>query len=360
MSRLPITEVATTSESVLLNPVPGRRMELPGFDQEFVDFPDFIVRITDRIWHQRQVDLCREYYTDDCVIHTLAGQIVGADTVVENTHATLASFPDRRLEPDNVIWSDDGPDGFYSSHLITSPMTNLGESEFGPATGKKIRVITIADCACRENRIYEEWLVRDYAAMAIQLGCDPQKIALRQAQADAQNAFSLIERHAPTHRQITQLREGRMEKPGDPESSPRHFAEYMLTNIWGHADGEAYGEFYDFRLQATYPSLQNLYGHKEVQQQHEELFNAFPNAKIRTEHVAAIPYLGGAGQDVAVRWTMAGMHSQDGIYGPASGAPIVIMGVTHWRIINGHIHSEVTIWDDIALRRQIESCRLSA
>jgi len=309
MSRLPITEVATTSESVLLNPVPGRRMELPGFDQEFVDFPDFIVRITDRIWHQRQVDLCREYYTDDCVIHTLAGQIVGADTVVENTHATLASFPDRRLEPDNVIWSDDGPDGFYSSHLITSPMTNLGESEFGPATGKKIRVITIADCACRENRIYEEWLVRDYAAMAIQLGCDPQKIALRQAQADAQNAFSLIEHHAPTHRQIAQLREGRMEKPGDPESSPRHFAEYMLTNIWGHADGEAYGEFYDFR---------------------------------------------------AVRWTMAGMHSQDGIYGPASGAPIVIMGVTHWRIINGHIHSEVTIWDDIALRRQIESCRLSA
>ena len=48
---LPITKVATTDLSELLNPVEGQRMALPGFDAEFVDFPDYIIRITDRIWH---------------------------------------------------------------------------------------------------------------------------------------------------------------------------------------------------------------------------------------------------------------------------------------------------------------------
>jgi len=166
---LPITHVATTDLSDMLNPEGGRRMKLPGFDAEFVDFPDYIIRITDRIWHDRDVDLCAKYYTDDCLIHTLTGQIIGAQTVIDNTHATLKSFPDRVLDADNVIWSDEGDGTLYSSHLITSKMTNLGPSEFGPPTGKKVRVRTIADCAAKANKIFEEWLVRDYAAMVIHM-----------------------------------------------------------------------------------------------------------------------------------------------------------------------------------------------
>lgn len=137
MTKLPITQVATSDLAQLLSPQAGRRMELPGFSEEFVDFPDYIIRITDRIWHERKIELCREYYTEDCVIHTMNGDICGAATVIENTHATLNAFPDRRLDADNVIWSDEGEGKFYSSHLITSKMTNLGPSEFGPPTGKK-------------------------------------------------------------------------------------------------------------------------------------------------------------------------------------------------------------------------------
>jgi hypothetical protein len=29
---------------------------------------------------------------------------------------------------------------------------------------------TIADTYCRENRVWDEWLIRDYAAIALQLG----------------------------------------------------------------------------------------------------------------------------------------------------------------------------------------------
>jgi hypothetical protein len=61
----------------LLDPQGGQRMILPGFDDEFVDFPDYIIRITDRIWHDRDVELCARYYTDDCLIHTMTGNIIG-------------------------------------------------------------------------------------------------------------------------------------------------------------------------------------------------------------------------------------------------------------------------------------------
>ena len=107
MTRLPITNVATATMKDLLGPAPGQRMALPGFDAEFVDFPDYIIRITDRIWHDREIELCRRYYSESCIVHTQSGTIIVVDPVVNGTHATLASFPDRRLEPDHVIWSED-------------------------------------------------------------------------------------------------------------------------------------------------------------------------------------------------------------------------------------------------------------
>jgi hypothetical protein len=61
---------------------------------------------------------------------------------------------------------------------------------------------------------------------------------------------------------------------------------------------------------------------------------------------------------VAVRWSVVGVHSGARRYGPATGAPIYILGVSQFRIMKGRIREEVTVWDDIALRRQVETARL--
>jgi len=151
------------------------------------------------------IELCLKYYAPDSLIHTQGGQIIGAQIVVDNTHSTLKAFPDRVLDPDNVIWSKDAPQPgsdnpvFYSSHLITSKMTNLGPSEFGDATGKKIKVITIADCACRDNVVFEEWLVRDYAAIVQQMGFDVDEKAKELAVEDVAAGFDLVAHHAANH-----------------------------------------------------------------------------------------------------------------------------------------------------------------
>ncbi len=356
----PITTVATTDIADLLDPSPlGRRMPMAGFDEEFVDIADYIIRITDRIWHEKKIDLCLRYYSEDSVIHTLTGDIVGAKTVEANTHATLKAFPDRTLDGDNVIWSGDDREGYYSSHLITSRMTNLGPSDFGPATGKRVRIRTIADCLCLKNKIIEEWLVRDNAALVLQLGQDPLKTARVQANVDRDLGRNLIAA-------LAQCRDdcGRsVAKPfsgsalPSPGREPAAFAEAVFGSIWNRRRLDLLPSVFDFRIGAHLTAGRDLYGPVEYREYLEQFFTAIPDLATCVDHVADIPYLGAA-RDIAVRWTLSGTHQGDGLFGPASGAPVCIMGVSHWRVMNGRIREEWTVFDELAVLRQIETHRL--
>jgi hypothetical protein len=57
---------------------------------------------------------------------------------------------------------------------------------------------------------------------------------------------------------------------------------------------------------------------------------------------------------------MTGVHRGGTRYGASSDAPVFILGVSHYRIVNGRIREEWTVWDDLAVRRQIETARQSA
>jgi len=355
-----ITKVAVTDISALLQPAPtGRRMPMKGFDEEFVDIADYIIRITDRIWHERRIDLCRAYYAEDSVIHTLGGDITGAATVEANTRATLVSFPDRTLDGDNVVWSGDEDAGYYSSHLITSRMTNLGPSEFGPAIGKRARIRTIADCLCRENLIVEEWLMRDNAALALQLGLDPDAIAKTQAAADRERGADLIGALTAWREETVRRRAAAAPPPQCPETDPHAFAAAVIGGVWNEKNLTLLPEAFDFRVGAHLTANRDLYGTVEYGEYLSALFAALPDLTASIDHVASVPYLGDA-RDVAVRWSIAATHSGDGLFGPASGAPLYILGATHWRIINGRVREEWTVFDELAVLRQIETYRRSS
>lgn len=362
MTQKPITQVSTTDVSDMLNPGRQQRMDLPGFDDEFVDFPDYIIRITDRIWHERKVDLINRYYAQECIVHTQAGTAIGLAPVIDGTRATMTAYPDRVLEADNVIWSKDAPQPgsdspvFYSSHRITSKMTNLGPSEFGPATGNKVRVITLAECACRDNVIFEEWLVRDYAAIVTQLGLDVDAVAADLARQDIAADVDLIAGHADNIARIHAAPALATQRPAEPETNPEQFAQAFFAAIWQAQDESQLGDFYDFRVRGLYPGGLDLYGHDEIQPALANLLGALSGVKVSIDHVCDIPYLGGA-RDVSVRWSLTGTHSGTSPYGTPTGAQLYVLGVSHFRLINGRIHLDVTIWDDVALRRMIEGIR---
>ncbi len=343
---LPITRVATSSEPVMLNPTPGRRMDLPGFEERFVDFPDYIFRITDDIWHKRDLDYIADCYAENCLIHTQTGDITGAQTVIDNTAATLVSFPDRRLDADNVVWSKDpdpAGDIFYSSHRITSKMTNLGPSEFGPATGRSIRVTTFADCATRDNDIFEEWLVRDYGAIVRQMGHDPLERAKAQA-ADDVAAGHDIHAHHSAAREAMDRPTALFETPSED------VIKRLLASGWSDAS------LYDYRAKGDYPYEARLYGPDQIAATRADWLAPFEDIQFRADHICEVPYLGEA-VDIALRWSMTGRHIHPGRYGEPTGQTIYILGISQFRVLNDLIYEEATLWDDIGVMRMIEGIR---
>ena len=100
------------------------------------------------------------------------------------------------------------------------------------------------------------------------------------------------------------------------------------------------------------PAGRQLFGAGAVVGFCASLLAAIPDAVVSVDHVAAVPFLD-LGTDVAVRWSLAGTHTGPGLHGAASGNPVDLLAVTHWRICDGKIVAEWTVYDEIALLRQL-------
>lgn len=343
------TYVPGTPVEALLAPRP-RVQELPGFDADYADFVDYIIRCTHRIWEGKHLGLIHTHYTDDCLVHTLGGRTVGAEEVVRGTARTLSAFPDRSLFGDHVIWGPYEGTGLYSSHRITSLMTNAGPSEFGPATGKRVRVLTIADCAVRENRIYEEWLARDNSHIVRQLGFDLAAVARAQAAtppAEAHEAW----RRAEIDRVLSAPAVATYAMP-DAEADPEAFARAVYACVWDGRMVGAVRDLYAPNARAAAPGGRSLFGHGELAGWVLALLAAFPDARVSVDHLCAVPCPRG-GVDIAVRWCLAGTHRGGRLYGPATGKPALILGITHWEVRGGRIRREWTVFDEVALMCQM-------
>ena len=327
----------------------ARRQDIPGFGDEYSDIVDYILRCTHRIWEQKDVGLIATHYAPDIVVHMMTGPVYGMDGVIAGTSRTLSAFPDRTLTGEAVIWSDEGDGAYLSSHRITSSATNLGTSELGPATGKRITFTTIADCLCKENLIIEEWLVRDYSAMALELGYHPRAVARTHAEtdkaqggrADWRKAAMELVRSAPATLFPAAMLPG-------PEANPQAFAQSFFDAIVNHRRFGMSRDVYSPAAHWSGPGGRRLFGWGEITGWFTALIGSFGDARISIQHVAAVDDM------IAVRWELAGTHDGGALYGAASGEPIYILAVTHWRIAHNVIVDEVTVFDEVALMRQME------
>ncbi len=314
-----------------------------GFDAEFVDLPDYITRITHRIWEERQIELIQQYYSDPCVVETPASVTTTPQSVIDGTHSTLKAFPDRELLAEDIIWSGDAERGYLSSHRIVSPMTHLGEGVFGAPTGRKVRVRTIADCWCIENRISHEWLVRDQAAIAQAIGLGPESLAAA----------------------WLETRGGRWHHPVAP-SAPPPYENHVDTGVVGTfavatyrslATGDissAFNRCYDRAITAVTPGERYRYGVAELGEFWREYREAFADIALQIEH-CIVRQDRNAPVRVAMRWRLSGVHRGGGKFGEPTGRAIETMGITHLEMRNGRISREWLLLDEVALWMQVLS-----
>jgi len=338
----------------ILAPQGPRRQPMPGFGDEYSDIVDYILRCTHRIWEQKDLGLIATHYAPDIRVHTMTGPVDGVEGVIAGTARTLCAFPDRTLTGEAVIWSTQPEGAYFSSHRITSAATNLGPSEFGPPTGKRISFTTIADCLCRENRIVEEWLVRDYSAMALALGYHPRTVAAAQAATDRASENGRADWRVAAMNRVadaagTPFPNGSLP---DPHRDPHVFAWDFFDRVVNHRRLAVVRDTYCPAAHWTGPGARRLFGWGEITGWFTALIGSFGDARITVDSTAVVEAAGG--HDIAVRWSLAGTHDGSALYGAPTHQRVYILAVTHWRVTDGRIVEETTIFDEVALLRQME------
>lgn len=338
---------------------PGeRRQPMRGFDPEYSDIVDYIIRCTHRIWEEKAVGLIYTHYQHNAVTHVGYGATLHSrEEVVASTLQTLAAFPDRKIYGNDVIWSGNEDDGFHTSHLIMSVGRNTGYSKYGPPTGRRAVWRAIANCFVRENRIIKEWLLRDETYLIRQLGFDVNEIAERQARAQllngappplASDLFRSIGQCAPP------VMPPRTAEGFDVED----FVRRSYHEVWNWRLLNAIRRDYAESFECHTSGGRRLVGHGEYTQFVLEMLSMFTDGMMTIDH---LDWNGDErdGFRVAARWTFTGTHDEHGIYGPPSGARVRIMGLSHHRIRNGQFHEEHGLFDEFALIQQIALKRLS-
>ncbi len=335
-----------------------RRQGMKGFDPEYADIVDYIVRCTHRIWDERDIGLIYTHYTHNAVLYSPYGALYNREDVVRDTIQRLVSFPERRGMATQVIWRGNDVDGFYTSHLVTGSGRHTQFGHFGKPTGRPFVSRTIADCLVFENMIYREWLVSDNMALVLQLGLDADALAMARAQEMAARGETVID--------IGENRRLLGQNPPESEAdlSLAHTETEAATLRWMH---DAYNRRMFGRLKEVYapnvqwhgPRMKELYGPASVLHQTLALFGSIPDAAFMPQHICSVP-TGEGGEKVAIRWVMEGHHLGYGLLGVPTGCRLFVMGMTHLHLKAGRIVDEWVVYDELALRTQMKLAEITA
>jgi len=318
---------------------------MKGFDNKFKDLPDYILKITYQIWENKDVESIIQYYAENIPVRSPSGVIYGPEAVVGATKATQQEFPDRQLLGEDVIWIGNEENGFLSSHRILSKTTHQNDGTYGPATGKKIVYRVIADCACRNNQVYDEWLVRDQGAIVRQIGLDPKQYAanLIQEEGGAEKCSIPFNENTPIGGDYT--------SPAiSNENTGTRYADILKTIM--NKDIGSVENNYDRAVQQEQPGGFTAHGTEEVSQFWKILLSAFPDAKFSVGHISFTDEKDQP-KKAAVRWSLIGKHDGNGIFGTPSGSNVYIMGINHAEFGPRGIKNEWVLFDETMIWKQI-------
>lgn len=314
------------------------------FAPEFQTPEQYIIDITYQIWEERGVGRIRDWYATECPVRTPHGVTNSVDAVIQHTLEGIHEFPDRELLAEDVIIAEK-PEDFLSSHRVRSTATHLGAGLFGQATRRPLTMLAIADCLCRDNQIVEEWLLRDQASIALQLGIDPVAFgkALGTKNPDAYRFDEAVVRQRwadPNGLTIV----------GDKTVAQRIITTYEA--IWKDKNLHIMAERYDRALRFEGPSGHIAYGRHRVGNVITGLLSAIPAGRFEPYHIT-VKQQPHKPVRVALRWSYHGTHSGVGRYGEPTQAPLAILGISHFELRDDLIVNEWLLIDETAICAQL-------
>jgi len=307
--------------------------------QPYADPDDFIREVTDLIWVDRSISFIRENYEPDSIVHGAYGTSTTRDEVIEGTLMRISATPDRTGQAEDVIWEARGDDAFLSSHLVLSG--HLQSSDYSR---------TIANCLYRRGRMVEEWVVRDTLAGALVLQHDLDELARAQAFRGYTGTWT-----EPA--------------PADPiavgDSGPRpdeYRAEVervieMIQTVWNDRDLQKVEKFFHRDLVLLTVGNRLVIRPEGYRRALLRFLESFPSGQFQIRDIQTNYDVRYAGLRVAVTWKFVGDYNGVAAYGPLTGRPVDVLGISQFTFHQGALVKEVRLWDDIALRAQIAGMR---
>lgn len=337
------------TDQFLLAPSGERRQPMRGFEPGYADIIDYIVRITHRIWEERDIGYIYDTYRHNCRVTDDAGLQYGRDKIVADTLHTVSAFPDIRLYADEIVWAGDEDAGFYTSHRTVIVGHNTGFSRFGPPTGRKIVVWCIANCLSQDNEIFEEWVIYNQSAMIVQMGLDLFDTARRFGNARLRDGVD-NPRGEPT----------RLAGQGKPRRLPASrgafdVEEFLLGTFHEAWNWRMLGRLrssYDQRVRFRGPTNRESSGLGPYQAFVIQMLAMFPDLALEVEEIY---WMGNEdeGYLTSTRWSAVATHRGHGPYGVPTGRIVRIWGITQHRILDGKIVEEWMMFNEFDLLQQI-------
>jgi predicted ester cyclase len=319
----------------------------------FDSVEEYILRCTDEIWVDRGVGLIdSRYYAEDVILHGAYGTSRGVQPVVRGTLQSIRSFPDEVGYGEDVVWEQRGA-GFVSAHRVYSTGTNTGWTEYGQPTGRHFEKRAVAHCLVRDGRIVEEWVVRDEARLVTDLGFDLEHVSVDLAQRSPWRPLELAIPEDPLRSGVSGAR-----WPGESDDDCRRVLEAIDT-VWNTHRHDRLADHFHKDVVLHTSRGRTLQGRTQYSTETLDVHSAFPDARMRVLDVCAHDSAR-AGRRITAIWLLEGTYSGYAVYGPTTGLPAQIIGASQFLVEDGRIHREYRVYDELALRVQIEQLRTKA
>lgn len=329
----------------------GPRQSMHGFEETYHNIIDYIVRITYKIWEDRDVEYIGDTYSDTSHVYDDYGLQLGSKKIIQDTYHTTGAFSDIQLLADEIVWAGNDEIGFHTSHRTIIRGTNDGVSKYGPATAKHVDVLVIANCVALENEIFLEHVLYNNSSLLRQLGFDLEEMVPRLAASPPAG----WPRDAAIWDGLRNA--ARPEKPISVASPIEgfdvdHFARDTIGKLWNRRDYEALSHVYqtDFAFQG--PTDRAFAGIKPYQKFLSSLTTAFPDLEVQVDEIY---WMGNdkVGYLTSERWSAMGTHTGAGIYGEPTDRPVQVWGITQHHIVKGKIVAEWMLFNELDLMMQL-------
>ena len=305
------------------------------------EIENFIYQITEEIWENKKVENIRKYYARDVIVRSPSITTFDCDKVVEATYQTLNQFPDRELIGEDVISCGSIDKIYLSSHRILSTGTHIGDGIYGKPTGKKVIYRVIADCLVKDNKVIEEWIIRDEKSILNQLGIQTydyvkQKIlegVYKKSDINSiKNCFKIENKISPCKSKNNNRYKNYFLKIIKDQSKIYHLFERSAQLYW--IGGEVvYTLDHIFEKWNFFLSCFNI---SKCEISNSILLNQ-PNMRQRA----------------SLRWRLICKHSQNGIFGMPTNKDVEIFGISHAEFGKNGIVREFILIDEISIWKQI-------